>query len=75
LLKQELSGLPAIYILGLDKQIERLKASQDAPAITLIKEEIDSARSNPEYFQNHVLGIAPARKEPPPNRANPPDGE
>ena len=73
LLMQEVSGLSATYILGLDKQIERLKTSQDAAAITLITEEVDSVRNNPDYFQNQVLGIAPANKEPQPANANPPD--
>ena len=75
LLMQELSGLSATYILGLDKQIERLKASQDAAAIALITEEVDSVRNNLVYFQNQVLGIARAREEPQPVNANPPDGQ
>lgn len=56
-LKQSLSQLSATYILGLEKQIERLKATDDPAAIDLIEEEIENTRKDASYFPNLMLDI------------------
>ncbi|MBC7979908.1 MAG: protein kinase [Armatimonadetes bacterium] len=38
------------YILGIVKQIERLRATSDQPALDALQEEIDRIRDDPEYF-------------------------
>jgi len=47
----------AIYIVGMEKQIERSKAENDAAAIAILVGEIKLTRENPEYFSNLMLGI------------------
>ncbi len=56
--RKNLSQQAAVYIVGMEKQIERSKAEDDAAAIKLIEEEIQLTRENPEYFSNLMLGIA-----------------
>jgi serine/threonine protein kinase len=58
-LNQSLAQLAASYILGLEKQIERLKSENDPAAIELIKEEIDLTRSDTSHFPG-LMGIKPA---------------
>ncbi|MCX6868217.1 MAG: discoidin domain-containing protein, partial [Verrucomicrobia bacterium] len=58
-LQKQLAGLAPIYILGLEKQIERLTAAQDTAPITLINEEINLTRSTATYLPNLMLGIDP----------------
>jgi serine/threonine protein kinase len=58
-LDQNLSNLTPIYITGLEKQIERLKADKDPGAVELIEEEVRNARSRPEYFPALMLGKDP----------------
>ena len=60
---KELSILSGIYIAGLQKQIERLKADNDPPAITLIDEEIEKTRTLENYFPNLMLGIKSDAKD------------
>ena len=55
-LTQELRGLTPTYILGLEKQIERLKADNDPAAVALLSEEIQKARGDADYFPNLILG-------------------
>ncbi len=52
---QDLSKLAPIYILGLEKQIERLKADNDTGAIALIQSEIVQTKESPEYFPSLLL--------------------
>ena len=62
--QRALSTLSGTYILGLEKQIERLKTENDAPAIDLIQKEIDATKQSPEYFADLMLGIDPETKSP-----------
>ncbi len=54
----ELSTLSATYILGIEKQIERLKAGNDPGAIVLLEKEIELVREDPEYFPELMLDPA-----------------
>jgi serine/threonine protein kinase len=54
----ELSTLSATYILGIEKQIERLKAGNDPGAIELLEKEIELVREDPEYFPELMLDPA-----------------
>ncbi len=54
-LNQQLSNLSPTYVLGLQKQIERLKPDNDVGAIALLEEEIKSTQENPEHFPNLML--------------------
>jgi serine/threonine protein kinase len=63
-LNQSLAQLAATYILGLEKQIDRLRKENDTRAIELIEEEIDLARGSPSHFPS-LMGIeAPEQSEP-----------
>ena len=54
----ELSSLSATYILGIEKQIERLKADNDPGAIALLEKEIELVREDSEYFAGLMLDPA-----------------
>ena len=54
-LQQELSKQSAIYITGLEKQIERLKADNDIGAVQLIEAEIKQTKESPKYFSELML--------------------
>ena len=54
-----LSELSDTYILGLEKQIERLKETDDHGATHLIQEEIKSTLQDPDYFKVLMLGEEP----------------
>ena len=54
-LQLELSKQSAIYITGLEKQIERLKADDDIGAIQLIEAEIKQTKESPKYFSELML--------------------
>ncbi len=54
-LQQDLSKQSGIYILGLEKQIERLKADNDVGAIHLIEAEIEQTQGSPKYFFDLML--------------------
>ena len=60
-LQLELSKQSATYILGLEKQIERLKLDKDVGAITLIEQEIEKTKESPKYFSDLMLGIEPGK--------------
>jgi len=49
----------ATYIVGMQKQIERSQAENDAAAIKIIEGEINLTREDTEYFPNLMLGIKP----------------
>ncbi len=55
LLHRSLVQLTSTYILGLEKQIQRLDPSRDSGAITEIQEEIDKARGTESYFPDLML--------------------
>lgn len=59
-LSQSLSQLSSTYILGLEKQIERLKPDNDTGAIHLIEGEIELTKETPEYFYGLMMGSSPA---------------
>jgi serine/threonine protein kinase len=59
-LNQSLSELASTYILGLEKQIERLKADNDTGAIELIEREIELTRETDEYFPGLMMENPPA---------------
>jgi serine/threonine protein kinase len=55
-LTRELSSLADTYVLGIEKQIERLKETNDPVAIKKLQEEIDSVRENKGYFPGLMTG-------------------
>jgi serine/threonine protein kinase len=55
-LSQALVPHSAVYILGLEKEIERLKAKADPAAAELVMAEIENTKKSPEYFMNLMLG-------------------
>jgi hypothetical protein len=55
-LTRELSSLADTYVLGIEKQIERLKETSDPVAIKKLQEEIDSVRENKGYFPGLMTG-------------------
>ena len=59
-LNQLLSQLASTYILGLEKQIERLKADNDTDAIKLIEREIELTKETDEYFPGLMMENPPA---------------
>lgn len=54
-LQSGLSALSASYILGIEKQIERLRPQNDTAAIRLLEEEIELVRQDGEYFAELML--------------------
>ena len=62
--RHTINELAATYIVGLNKQIERLKTENDPAAITLIEEEITKTRNESEYFPSLILGSASAAGSP-----------
>jgi hypothetical protein len=56
-LKTSLKPLASLYIVGLEKQIERLDAEIDATPIELIEKEITKTKDSETYFHNLMLGI------------------
>ena len=57
--RTSLAPLAATYILGLEKQIERLKLENDTPAIELIQSEIEHTKQSRNYFGNLMMETAP----------------
>lgn len=55
-LQAELDALCAVYVLGLEKQLVRLKADNDAGAVTLVEAEIELAKESPKYFPKLMRG-------------------
>ncbi len=54
--KTEMAQLCTTYILGLSKQVDRLKTEKDEGAVSLIEQEIASAKESPEYFTDLMRG-------------------
>ena len=54
-LEMSLAPLSATYVLGLEKQIERLEGENDPAAIKLIREEIKRTRDELGYFTGLML--------------------
>lgn len=59
LLFDSLRQLSDTYILGIEKQIERLQPTNDPAAIKLLQEEIENSRTKDTYFAHLMLGIDP----------------
>jgi hypothetical protein len=57
--KKSMATHAATYIVGMQKQIERSQAENDAAAIKIIEGEIKLTREDTEYFPNLMLGIKP----------------
>jgi len=55
-LKAGLSELAGVYTLGLEKQVERLQATDDPGAIELIEKEIELTKTEPSYFPDLMTG-------------------
>jgi hypothetical protein len=53
---REFSSLADTYVIGIEKQIERLREENDPAAVKLLEEEIDSVREKENYFPNMMLG-------------------
>lgn len=62
-LKNELTELSNTYILGMNKQIERLQADNDTGAIDLIEREIQRTKDTPEYFPKLMLGSSATQRD------------
>jgi hypothetical protein len=58
-LMSNLRQLTATYILGLEKQIERMDAELEVKPIGLIRDEITKSRDDANHFPYLMLGIAP----------------
>ena len=54
--RRDIEALTSTYLLGLRKQIDRLKAEKDPGAIRLIGDEVAKVRDDPEYFVKLMLG-------------------
>lgn len=54
-LSNSMAQLASTYVLGLEKQIERLKADKDTGAIKLIESEIKLTKQTPEYFYELMM--------------------
>jgi serine/threonine protein kinase len=61
--KQNIIPHSAVYILGLEKEIQRLKAKADPGAIRLIQEEIAKTKKSPSYFLDLILGNSTAAED------------
>lgn len=57
--RKAMASHAATYVVGMQKQIERSQAENDATAIKLIEDEIRLTREEAEYFPNLMLGRAP----------------
>lgn len=58
-LTEGLGKLTSLYVTGLEKQIERLKADNDPAAVKMIENEAEKARTNSAYFPALMLGKDP----------------
>jgi serine/threonine protein kinase len=60
-LRRSLSQFSSTYILGLEKQIERLMNANDPAAIEALKGEIDKVKDDSDYFPDLMLGTETGR--------------
>lgn len=56
-LRVALTSHARTYVLGLNKEIERLRVSQDVGAISLLEKEIRQTEERPDHFMNVLLGL------------------
>lgn len=56
---QSMSSLASTYILGLEKQIERIDAKDDPGAVEIIQKEIERTKASLAYFPKLMLGEDP----------------
>jgi hypothetical protein len=60
---QALAPHSAVYILGLEKEIERLKAKADSGAVRLVEDEIANTEKISHYFTDLILGTSIAGED------------
>lgn len=60
---QSMSSLASTYILGLEKQIERIDAEDDPGAVELIQKEIERTKASLSHFPKLMLGEDPDAEE------------
>ncbi|RYD19736.1 MAG: serine/threonine protein kinase [Verrucomicrobiaceae bacterium] len=58
-LNMSLSQLSGAYVIGLERQLERLRTENDPGAVALMQEEIEKTKGSPEYFSALMLGKDP----------------
>ncbi len=58
---QEISKLSSLYVLGLEKEMERQQANDDPGAVHLIKERIATTKADPDFFPSAILGLPPEK--------------
>ena len=51
-----MAKLRDVYVDGIGRQIEKLKAEKDDAAVSLIQDEMNSAKESPEYFKGLMGG-------------------
>jgi hypothetical protein len=56
---QNVQALAPTYILGIQKQIQRLAADDDPVAIEMFEQEIHKVREDPGHFVSLILGSSP----------------
>ncbi len=52
---QSIGSLSALYITGLEKQIERMKTENDPGAVKLLEEEIKATKDEPDHFRDLMV--------------------
>jgi serine/threonine protein kinase len=57
----EMAKLRDFYVDGIGRQIEKLKADKDDAAVSLIQDEMNSAKESPEYFMGLMGGSGVTR--------------
>jgi serine/threonine protein kinase len=55
-LQSDLESHAAVYVLGLEKEIERRQADNDPASVTLIRKEIDLTKEIPTHFFKLMVG-------------------
>ena len=54
-LADEVSALKPVYLLGIEKEIERLQPTEDPGAIRLLKQEMSDVREDADYFNSLIF--------------------
>jgi serine/threonine protein kinase len=54
---QDLKSLTDTYILGINKQIERLQSENNSAGVSALNREIEKIEEDPTYFPSTVLGV------------------
>ncbi len=59
IIRRGLDAQSATYILGIEKQIERYQADNDAGAVALLEQEIEKTKANSKHYYRVILGPDP----------------